>query len=62
MNDKRTPGHIQIFGISLEPTSTIRTRHKLATTLTSARFERESQRFSSSLLVTKHCPIDGKTL
>ena len=44
MNDKRTPGHIQIFGISLAPTGTIKTRHKLAATLTSARFECESQK------------------
>lgn len=52
MNDKRTPGHIQIFGILLAPTGTIRGRHKLAATLTSARFECENQRFSPLPQVT----------
>ena len=49
MNDKRTPGHIQIFGISLAPTGTIRMRHKLAASLTSARFKCESQAFIIAL-------------
>ena len=51
INDKRTPGHIQIFGISLPPTGTIRMRHKLAATLTCARLERESH---TALLMEKN--------
>ena len=54
MNDKRTRGNIQIFGILLAPTGTIRGRNKLDATLTSVSYECESQRFSSSLKAIHH--------